>query len=101
MAGPAITKFSEAQQLVYWRDRNFSVIFLVAPGQSLLPHSLLTCWVQVWPSIPELNQGVPLPGCSGERLVGGIQLAVSATSPREAGVALAGLLSQKALATQV
>lgn len=37
MAGPAITRFSEAQQLVYWRHRNFTVIVWWLQGKACCP----------------------------------------------------------------
>lgn len=103
MAGPAITKFSEAQQLVYWRDKNLTVIVWWLQGKA---YCLTPCFLFGPKSVYQFWSSIGGGGSFAKMLRGAAargQTAgwVSDTSPREGGAVLAGLLGQKALGVQL
>lgn len=96
MAGPAITRFSEAQQLVYWRDRNFTVIVWWLQGKACSPVPCLLLGLSLAIRLRAQSRGTFARMLRGTAARGQKAAWVSATGPRERRAALAVLPCWKA-----
>lgn len=89
MAGPAITRFSEAQQLVYWRHRNFTVIVWWLQGKACCPAPCLLLGLRLAINL-RAQSGGTFARMLREQLRGGAEswLGVCVTGPGERRAAL-------------